>query len=438
MLIVYQSLESTGKTDDLPSTVLTGNSFKWRVHDSLQPQTALIKSRVWDKDKDKVTFETTTSTTPFATAKESKKLSEAIDGLDDGKKSAKGIEFLAKIIERIADNASACTRPPGLVRPFVRHPDIIVLGEVYASSLYRQVLSGYVVIGGINPTGDARHRFTVLVRTGLDGVNPDPNYAESIDALLSVGDPDKENKDEDSKCMLIKVRGWLIAFVHTPNKICNNPERAALYLHNNAQRFGEGSKLDLVMGDTNQKSSDTVKSYMNGAYNREILKARKKSKQTEGKGDGKVDDQAKDVETVDRWDHSITPRGKQVVRGYTNYEVSGTNSNYQTHFDIACTPKAHVSLTGLTVHKTEEDELTHRFPADDETPSFIFHGLTDKFVEWDGRFYAYSDHNGVIVEILRDKPEFQATIAGKRRAEMIEDFRRPKRLMLEWRPDRKS
>lgn len=433
MLIVYQSLESTGTKDDQVSTYITGNSFKRNVHNSIQEGTRFGKSRVWSEEENTVVFNTSRLTTPFATKKESEALSKAIKSLDEDKRNETAIDILTKIIERIVDNASACTRPQGLVRPFVRRPDVIVLGEIYASGLYKQVIFGYVVIGGIDPTGDARHRFTVLVRTGLDGRNPAPGFAESIQARLAV-DTDTTNKDENSKCMLIKIRGWLIAFVHTPNSIRNNPERAAKYLHNNAQRFGEGAKLDLVMGDTNQGSSDTVKAYMNGAYNRKVRKARKTSRQVAKTGSG--GDEAMDLETGDQWDHSIMTSGKQVIRGYTNYEVSGTNSNYQSHFDIACTPEAHVRLNGLTVHETKDDELVHELSTDAREPVFLFHGLTDKFIEWDGAFYAYSDHNGVIVEILRDKPEHHAEIKGKRRAERVEEFQRSKRKMIEWRPER--
>jgi hypothetical protein len=406
MLIVYQSLESTGTKDQVPSTFITGNSFKRRVHGSLQQGTAFYKSRVWDGDK--IKFETTKLTMPFASPEQSEELSRAIKKLDSDGQNKMAIAILTKIVERIVDNASACTRPASHIAPFVRCPDVIVLGEMYAKSLDGQVLYPfsehkgelkYVVLGGIDPTGDARHRFTVLIRTGFDGKRPDPRYDDHVEPLLSVVS-DKSNKDEDSKCMLMKVRGWLIAFVHTPNNICNDPERAAEYLHNNAQRFGKGSTLDLVMGDTNQSTSDTVKRYMNGVYN-----------------------QSTKME-IESWDHSVMPNKKQVIRGYTNYEVSGTNSQYDKHFDIACTQEAHVSLVGLTAHATKDDDLTHEFPPADQHPAFVFHGLTDKFVELDGTFYAYSDHNGVIVEVLRDKPEHASRIERKRRDRLIDDFRR--------------
>lgn len=429
MLIVYQSLESTGTKDDVSSTFMTGNSFKRNVHDAIQPETFRFKSRVWENDK--VVYDTTDLTTPVATRQQSEALSKAIKNIkDDNERNQTALDILAKIIDRIVDNASACTRPKGLVRPFVRRPDVIVLGEMYASSLRGQVLSGYVVIGGIDPNGDARNRFTVLVQTGFNGRSPEPRIMENIEPLLEV-DRSNKNKDEHSKCMMIKVRGWLVAFVHTPNNIKNEPEQAAQYLHNNAQRFGEGSRLDLVMGDTNQPSSDTVKNYMNSAYNRKVVRA-KRSKETEGTTDVNMDE-----EPLGQWDHSVMRNKKQVIRGYTNYEVSGTNSNYKSHFDIACSPHAHVSLSGLTVHNTEEDELSHKFSEDDEEPSFIFHGLTDKFVEWNGLYYAFSDHNGVIVEVLRDKPDHRIVVEQRRRGGMIEHLHRSKkRKMIEWKkPD---
>lgn len=425
MLIVYQSLESTGTKSDEPSTFITGNSFKRRVQNSLETESSFIKSRIWDEKKKEISFETTTLPNKFATETESKRLSNSIKEMDDDERNQTALKMLAKIIERIVDNSSACTRPKGLVRPFVRHPDVIVLGEIYASSLANQVLGNYVVIGGIDPTGDARHRFTVLVRTGLDGKNPASNIMENIEPLFDVGDSDKNNKDEDSKCMLIRVRGWLIAFVHTPNNICNDAERAAAYLDNNAQRFGKGSKLDLVMGDTNQGTSDTVERYMNGAYNRKIRKIITKKKDEETTS--KTKDESSKMEIENTWHHSVMSTGKQVVRGYTNYEVSGTNSQYDKHFDIACTPQAHVCLSGLTVHKTLDDELTYKMPKDDGLPMFFFHGVTDKFVEWDDLYYAYTDHNGVIVEILRDKPEYQFEVENKKRELLRNDYFEGKR-----------
>ena len=186
-----------------------------------------------------------------------------------------------------------------------------------------------------------------------------------------------------------------------------------------------------MMGDTNQGTSDTVKRYMNDAYNRRVVAARKKPKPTEGTVDGG----STTMEVEDSWDHSVTSGRKQVIRGFTSYSVSGTNSQYDKHFDIACTPEAHVSLGGLTVHATEDDGLTHEFPPEDEHPAFFFHGLTDKFVEWEGRFYAYSDHNGVIVEVLRDKPEHAFGIERRKRERLKEDFQRKRRKLLEWKPD---
>ncbi len=437
MLIVYQSLESTKTTMDLVSTFISGNANKKLVHDSVQEGTSLEKSRVWDGGE--IKFETARLSVPIANKNQCVALWNAVAKLEEGERETMALEMLARIVERIVDNASSCTRPQGNVAPYVRCPDVIVLGEIYASSLVGQVLEPfaahgsalkYVVVGGINPTGAAFHRFTVLVRTGFDGRTPDPRYHGQVEPLLDV-EKAKTNKDEDSKCMVIKVRGWLIAFVHTPNNIANSPERAAEYLHNNAQRFGEGSRLDLVMGDTNQSTSDTVKRYMNDAYNRRRLRAPRKLEQTGGNVGEGVGEEPTPGES---WEHSVMPNRKQVIRGYTNYEVQGTNSGYAKHFDIACTPQAHVSLSGLTVHATEDDDLTFKYPTEEEGWAFFFHGLTDKFVEWKGRFYAYTDHNGVIVEILRDKPEHAQRIERERRDVLKDEFRQSKKRRVLQRP----
>jgi hypothetical protein len=433
MLIVYQSLESTGTKDDLFSTFITGNSFKRNVQESRPEESSFYKSRVWHNDES--TFNTTKLKTPFATSEQSDKLSKTIKNLKSDEQEKKAIEILAKIVERIVDDASACTRPKGKIGPFVRRPDVIVLGEIYATSLKQRVLSGYVVIGGIDPTGDARHRFTVLVQTGLDGKNASQQVLDGIEPMLSV-EKNTSNKDENSKCMLIKVRGWRIAFVHTPNSICNNSDRATDYLLNNAQRFGDGSRLDLVMGDTNQGTSHTVKDYMDKAYNRKSSQVRGQRKQIEKTLDISIDDDSTKEETSDKWDHSVMSSKKQVIRGYTNYEVSGTNSKYDKHFDIACTREAHVSLSGLTVHSNKDDDLTYHFSHNDQEPSFIFHGLTEKFVELDGCLYAYSDHNGVIVEVRRDKPDYSFTQKRKEVELKIEQFRLGKKIkMTELKPD---
>ncbi|WP_426733240.1 hypothetical protein [Myxococcus faecalis] len=417
MLIVYQSLESTGSKDDRPSTFITGNSFKRKVHHSLPQEKFQLKSREYDVSKNEIVFKTTESKKPFASYEDSDKLSKAIKELDPAKQDDIALQMLDKIIERIVDNAATCTRPPGNILPFTRIPDVIVLGEIYASSLKGKVFhrGQYVVLGGMDPTRDARHRFTVLVRTRFDQKNPEPTYANSVDARLAVPS-DKNNTNEHSKCMMLKVRGWLIAFVHTPNAICNDDDRAAEYLHNNALCFGSGAKLDLVIGDTNQASTNIVKNYMNKAYSRKVHKLELPLKKPEKSMDSLEE---KDSNERYKWDHSIisdskTGRAKQLVRGYTNYEVSGTNSGYDKHFDIACTSRCFVQTTSLTVHATQDDELTHTVSSDSE-PVFFFHGLTDKFFEWEEKYFAYSDHNGVIVEILRDKQGFRPSDGGKRR-----------------------
>lgn len=398
MLIVYQSLESTGTKDDESSTFMAGNSFKHRVHDALPEETSFTKTREWHDNK--IIYATAEREQQFATSGQSRALSKQIKNLDDLDRDEKAIEILSKIVASIVDNASQCTSQQGALAPFVRHPDIIVLGEVYATDLCGKVLSKYVVVGGIDPTRDARHRFMVLVRTGVDGKTADLNCKEAMEVLPYDDSPNAENKNEHSKCMLIKVRGWLIAFVHTPNKICQKANLAAQYLHNNAQRCGEGSELDLVMGDTNQPSRHFVKRYMNNDYNRISGAARTTGNETDD--DDSEEKMSNDPIAPAHWDDSIMERDKQVIRGNTNYPVLGTNSNYTEHFDIACTPRAHVQLSGLISFREQEDKLAHELRGED--PDFLFHGLTDKFIEIDQLLYAYSDHNGVIVEILRDKP----------------------------------
>jgi hypothetical protein len=409
MLIVYQSLESTGTKADHPSTFMTGNSFKKRVHENLGKISRHHKTPTWDGQKIVFTSEEV-ETAKFATPAQSKALSNTLKADADSAANETSIAILEKIVARITANAAQCTRPNNLERPFVSPPDIIVLGEIYASSLKDKNIAGYVVIGGIDPTGDARHRFTVLVKADPITRQADTRYVNDFQAWITLpeGSP-AQHSGVDAKCILLKLRGWLVACVHTPNAICNLPESAAKYLHRNAQRAGEGSKLDLVIGDTNQGSSDTVRAYMNAHYNRRFAKARASAKKQLNS-------------PLDQWRHSISATGTQVVRGYSNYEVSGTNSGYTKHFDIACSPEAIVTLSGLTVHHTKDDQLMYSRSTSDRLPAFIFHGLTEKFIEWDGLYYAYSDHNGVIIEILRDKPEHFTLNNEKRKRDLKEEF----------------
>jgi hypothetical protein len=455
MLIVYQSMESTRNFFDTGTTVITGNSFKRKVQKNLLQNPEMmknvekIKDRVWDEMSKTTQFITRLGPDKIATEQEHDDLFKSFKKMDEEEAFNALKWFLAEVIDGIAVNTSLCTKGKGSVNPAVRLPD--VLGEIYGSNLMGLVIGEYVVTGGMNPTKNAQHRFTVLMRTGMDGKTSSLEYEEDV-KVFYFSQTDTKLKDTLAKCMMIRVRGWLIAFVHVPNKICNVEEDVAAYLDNNAKSVGgDEAKLDLVMGDTNQKSSAALQQYMNDAYNRRILKARKKTTEKE----------------VPKWGTSISGK-TQIVRGYTNYEVSGTNSNYKTHFDIACTNCDHVKIgSGLKLKDQDEDEIKFEMVGfgkeedkivkeeieeieeieiekedkedqggrsdtvdESEGPVFVFHGLTDKFISKDGLKYAYSDHNGVIVEILRDKTLHAHDKKSRTRKNIIEEWKTVKRQKL--------
>lgn len=384
MLVVYQSMESTGTKAKGWQTVFTGNSFKQKVHSHLHEVPKLLADISQKKVRRYGEDTYTTAGSALATAQQSTALSVDLKNSGDVPK-----QLLEKIIERIVDNAAACTAP-GTERKYVRRPDVIVLGECAVQAGVD--INGYVVLSSIDPTGDARHRFTLMVQSGPPGM-PSQRYAGQIQATSAI-DSDSKAKNENAVCMMAKLRGWLFAFVHTPNEICSSPDRAAKYLLNNVGRCGAGAELDVVIGDTNQSSNSTVQNYMNNSFN--ALSG------------------GNDV-----WHTSLTNANKQVVRGDTNYVVSGTNSTYSTHFDIACTRQVHFKLNRVHVRaESDMDELTYTASGSQADPVFMLHGLTDKFIEWEGLRYAYSDHNGVILEILRDKPEHAERIESNRRAQI--------------------
>jgi hypothetical protein len=428
MIIVYQSLESVGNTEDTSATAIIGNSFKRKVHETLQNNAGLMgtvqkkKEFSWDFEKGEVETKTVSFGIPVATKEESEALYKTYKQMGEAERKKNLVAFLTAIVQSIVANTSNCTKPPNNPKPHVRAPDVIVFGEIYGSELKGAVIDRYVVVSGMNPTRDARHRFMVLVRTGPDGKTPYPGYARGLKVYDFSDPPNKLFKDEKAKCTMIKVRGWLIALVHVPNAICNKPDRAATYLHNNVERVQQGGKLDLIMGDTNQGTRTTVENYMNGAYHRQY------------------GTQA----SPQNWSSSISGQ-TQAVRGYTSYEVLGTNTVYNTHFDIACTHQAYAKVrSGLKIKEDGDDEISLdlfnrcgiRVPPnapeeDEDPPAFLFHGLTEKLIPINGRLFAYSDHNGVIVEILRDSSQHQLENKKRSREEAVEEHASRKRLRLD-------
>lgn len=362
MLIVYQSLESTGTKADTAGTALSGNSFKKRTQANAHKMYPMDAQRVltyphpvFDLTLGKEVEEERTIT--FADDTESKALSNRFKSTPDRKEL---LTFLAGVIDTI--KKSTMNRARTRVGVAVRPPEIIVLGEIHGSDLQGETIAGYEVIHGVDPTGDARHRFTVLKNTH--------SIIDPLDIKIHHHAPSASgsNKDENAVCMMVELMGWLMAFVHTPNSICGDRDAAANYIKNNLLRTTGGSELDLLVGDTNQPSSDFVKSYMQNKF-------------------GGQD-----------WTTSIH-EGKQEVVGFGGhraFSLSGTNSGFDTHFDIACTRHtAAVIKKGQVVGGDPDNENWE--------PVFVFHGLTDKFTRLQDKAYAYSDHNGIIIEVVRRK-----------------------------------
>ncbi|MBJ6761781.1 hypothetical protein JGU66_13485 [Myxococcaceae bacterium JPH2] len=392
MIIVYQSLESTGKTEDSFGTALMGNSFKHQAQSNAGEIYSLDAKRklsyqtpVYDTGLKKITYPW--SEIEFATGPESKALSERYRGLLEttGQGKAELKAFLEGVIDTIKKSTMNRTQSRGVL-PSTRLPDLIVLGEAFTTDIQKDLgvksVGGYEIVTGMNPTGDSRHRFVVLrnehSRSSLGDVEFFPYELTS-----------SENKDELARCVILKVMGWVMAFVHTPNKICNDGPRVLRYLANNARNTTTQEQLDLVMGDTNQKTSDFVPSTLKNQL---------------GGGD---------------WVTSIIDEKQELVGfgGHNTLSISGTNSNYKTHFDIACSHQVTAVI---------QDGKALGFDVEDPhvKPVFVFHGLTDKYTTLEGKAYAYSDHNGVIVEVLRWKDE-PARREKKRREERCSDCRRP-------------
>ncbi|MBL6986100.1 MAG: hypothetical protein ISR72_03470 [Methylobacter sp.] len=370
MIIVYQSLESVGTKDKTASTVLSGNSFKNRTQSNVENIYSLNSNRefsfqkpVYDLSAKKSIFET--QKIQFATSIESKQFSENFKSKQD---AIELNNFLLGIIDTIVKSTMNRTYvDDGNSLGFCRPPDIIVLGEVFLTGIDH--IGDYEVIGGMDPTGDARHRFTVLKRKWLND-----DDSQNIE-VFAYDEESSSNKDENSKCMMMRIMGWLVAFVHTPNKICNKESQVIQYIKKNVDRVlgsKNGLGLDLLIGDTNQKSVDNVKDYM-GNYNNSV------------------------------WSNSIVNRKQEVVGfgGCHSFSINGTNSGFDQHYDIACSH--HVSLK---IMDGKVNGLPMSLLKEEQEPAFVFHGLTDKFTTLNNKAYAYSDHNGVIVEVLRHKDSF--------------------------------
>ena len=509
MIIVYQSLESTGSSDDTMGTPLSGNSFKHRVHNKIGMMYPGINSNaiqvnIPTHDSSINASHYRTEQIKFATSKGSKDLSSGYASNPDDLLLN---NFLFGVIDTIKASTRQRTLTPGGI---CREPDVIVLGEVYGSSMLNKEINGYRVIHGINPTGDSRHRFTVLRRANMS-----PKDCDDIE-LFPFTDTNSAYKDESAICMMLRIRGWLAAFVHTPNNICNDENRATQYIKNNVIRIkGKVEELDLLVGDTNQSKSMLVETAMTehlaesfalynfapveviylinlvGAHSaklqsiplhnnslaydnykhisfttEEIAQIKEKLAeliQTESKklaqaeielnkvklaeeklaeivNSTEVDltqrelaktelanidlirirlAEEKELAAIDNrrvvvlneklqfktWQSSVNTRndgGKNIYEqdvvgfGYQVFQIKGTNSGYDKHFDIACSHQATIKIFNSQVVGN---------PNEDIRPVFIFHGLTDKFTSINNQAYAYSDHNGIIVEILHDKEE---------------------------------
>ncbi|RYZ17316.1 MAG: hypothetical protein EOO70_02270, partial [Myxococcaceae bacterium] len=367
MIVVYQSLESVGHKDSTAHSVLSGNSFKHLTQKNA--------GKVYDLDADsrKHTYSipffdlvqkkhtTQEMEVEFATDVESKAMSKKFKG--SWRQGGNELEvFLEGVIDTIVKSTlnRTCVQEGFGSRP----PEIIVLGELYGEDLKGKTFKGYQVIDGMNPTGDSRHRFTVLKN--------EHSRIDRMDLKLhSFDGTSNGNKNEKAVCMTLEVMGWLMAFVHIPNEICKEGARVVEYLKNNAVRSTGSEELDLVIGDTNQQRDGFVQEALGNKL-------------------GGTD-----------WVTSIH-EGRQELVGYGGHEtfsISGTNSGFDRHFDIACSRHVVVKIKDKKIVGCDPKELENP----NYEPVFIFHGLTDKFTQLNGKAYAYSDHNGVIVEVLRRK-----------------------------------
>lgn len=390
MLIVYQSLESTATKQDTGLTVLTGNSFKKGVKPIPSCENSgqfSLEVIVHEQGKNITKRQ---KLIDFASSQDSKQYSEEIKLEKDEKAKKKLLlEFLEKVIYNIKLSVGART----VVNSVTRHPDIIIFGEMYGSDLVGETISGYKVMQGINLQGDARQRFTVLQAA---------HTLEEDDITRYVYHGKVTTKsDETALCLIMHLRGWLTAFVHTPNSICNDDDKAIAYLRNNIQSALNqtpdlaGAHLDLLIGDTNQGSNSKVSNYLN-----------------------KYDSNT--------WETSIVS-GKQEITGPDGvklFTVDGTNSTYSKHFDIACSRHASINFRqGAVVGG--EDLL------DKTDPAFLFHGLTGKHIELNDKLYPYSDHNGVIVEIRQDKfPHVNTDAYGVAEVEAAYQFQQKMRCRI--------
>ena len=515
MIIVYQSLESTGNVDDTMGTSLGGNNYKRDVHKpnnikkmypNIKNNGITVKIPTFEEiDKNKIdsnkqyiqaldkvySHEYKNHQIKFATREESDSLSVGYKNKPDNLTLS---NFLYGVIETIKSSTRQRTLISGSdMNHACREPDIIVLGEVYASSMLNQEINGYKVIHGINPTGDSRHRFTVLRRALMS-----PKDYDDIEIFPFNDTNPNTYKDENAICMMLRIKGWLAAFVHTPNNLYKddketNKKKISNYIKNNVTRVNaKAEEFDLLIGDTNQTSNTLTEeamskhiaesfalynfapfevvilinlvgihstqlqsipvnnnSLLNNDYmkisfiNEEIKTIKGKlaekekelakqieldktafNKETES---AKKIDLARKIDLAERiketaaklnaklllktWQSSIT-NGKQDVVGfgYQVFQIKGTNSGYTKHFDIACTHQATIKIFNSQVVGN---------PSEDIKPVFIFHGLTDKFIPDECRTinnqsitinkkaYAYSDHNGIIVEVLQGKWEHE-------------------------------
>lgn len=372
MIVVYQSLESVGHKETTGHSVLSGNSFKHKAQTNA--------GRVYDLDNAdrKLTFPVPhydfatkkivgkDMEVEFATGLESKAFSNTFKSGQDANEL---LEFLSGVIDTIVKSTMNRTSTNGGFTS--RPPTIIVLGELYGEELKGKTIRGYDVVYGMNPTGDSRHRFTVL-KNKHSQIDDFDLKVHRFDTLSD------NNKNEKAICMTLTIMGWLMAFVHIPNHICGDAASVVEYLKFNAMRSTGREELDLLIGDTNQKSSGFMPSALKGKL-------------------GGQD-----------WVSSIHGGEQELVGygGHSTFSISGTNSGFDTHFDIACTHHAVAKIKDNKVVGSDTTDPTY-------DPAFVFHGLTDKYTQLNGKAYAYSDHNGVIIEVLRRK-DVQAYNAHRR------------------------
>ncbi len=409
MIIVYQSLESTGGTGENPSipktksppkkflakiikrdpiaySAITGNIFKNKTQDNIEKLPRKIAKRkngggyeyeyidpTWDPETKM--YINKSHAIDFASSNDSKARFKKFSEEKEDKKRKENLEgFLTKVIRNIKLSTMKRTATGGS-NTSCRVPDLIVLGEIYGNDIKNKCIGDYIVIGGMDPTGDPRHRFTIFKHILSDVDKTDIK-------IFPYTDCSSLNKSEEAKCVMIKIKGWLTAFVHTPNSICNIGIKAATYIRKNVERAlkeEKGLKLDLLVGDTNQRNNNIVGNYMSVEY---------------------------DKKEPEKWETSIINGEQEIVGldGYHTFSLKGTNSVFDKHFDIACTRHAAFKIqNGKGIASLPNPSSIE----DDNKPVFVFHGLTDKFIIFDddNKAYAYSDHNGIIVEILQDKEE---------------------------------